>query len=288
MQKRFGWILLLMGGMLAVAGGCSMGNKKTVTDERNALFSWQKEVVEKDSSALFLTAREQNLCVLYQHFSKELSEEQIASFVQAGKEEKIQIYLLDGDPAWGRESDGGSMKEAVRRTYGYNERNPNAALKGVILDVEPYLLEEWETDQEHLMEGYVSGVRESYKLAKANRLDFALCIPCFYDTWGQEGVLEELVQCCDTLVVMNYQRGSEEEQIRTEAELAEKYGKELVNVYELQQAGTHGITHRNTYYEAGLEALHENFSELEKRYPGLQLYYGLHDYEALQEVLKHE
>lgn len=258
------------------------------SDVSNILFSWKRDAVVEKSQLLFQTAKEQNINIIYQSFNQSLSNRQIAAFIQDAISHDIEIYLLDGKPSWGTESNGESMKKVLERVDSYNKENLETPIKGVLLDVEPYTLDNWEDDQNSIMEDYLSGVKETYYFSREMGIEFALCISCFYDTWGYEDILEQLIQHCDTVVVMNYQRGNELKQLKTEASFAKKYEKQIINVYELQKEGEHGITERNTYYHVGLDALYKNFKELKKELLGVKLSYGLHEFEALQEVIGYE
>lgn len=285
MKKRQLTVIVFGGCMLLLWMGFFFNKKSDVS---NILFSWKKDAVVENSQLLFQTAKEQNIHIIYQHLNQSLSNRQIASFIQDAISHDIEVYLLDGEPSWGIEANGESMKKVLERVDFYNKENLQAPIKGVLLDVEPYILDNWEDDQKSIMEDYLSGVKEAYRFSCEKGIQFALCISCFYDTWGHKEILEQLIQHCDTIVVMNYQRGNELKELKQEASFAKKYKKQIVNVYELQKEGEHGITERNTYYHAGLDALYENFKELEKKLSGVNLSYGLHEFEALQEVIGNE
>lgn len=285
MRKQQLKVIVFGGCMLLLWMGFFLNKKANVS---NTLFSWKKDAVVEKSQLLFETAKEQDINIIYQHFNQSLSNRQIASFVQDAISYNMEVYLLDGDPAWGTEANGESMKKVIEWVDSYNKENSVAPIKGVLLDVEPYLLDNWEDDQKSIMEDYLSGVKQAYRFSRERGIEFALCISCFYDTWGHKEILEQLIQYCDTIVVMNYQRGNELKELKQEASFAKKYKKQIVNVYELQQEGKHGIKERNTYYHAGLDALYKNFKELKKELSGVKLSYGLHEFEALQEVTNHE
>ena len=99
--------------------------------------------------------------------------------------------------------------------------------------------------------------------------------------------LEELIKNgCDSIAVMNYYRGAEIKNIATEIELAQKYGKGIITIYELQKADGHGVKEINTYYNSGLAALKKSYASLLEAYPEQTISMAYHDYRALKEVLK--
>ena len=85
---------------------------------------------------------------------------------------------------------------------------------------------------------------------------------------------------------MNYYRGAEIKNIATEIELAQKYGKGIITIYELQKADGHGVKEINTYYNSGLAALKKSYASLLEAYPEQTISMAYHDYRALKEVLK--
>ena len=156
-----------------------------------------------------------------------------------------------------------------------------------MFDVEPYTLDEWDKNPDKVMNSFVSGMTEAYALAKDYGLEVIVCIPFHYDNKGQQKGLEELIKNgCDSIAVMNYYRGAEIKNIATEIELAQKYGKGIITIYELQKADGHGVKEINTYYNSGLAALKKSYASLLEAYPEQTISMAYHDYRALKEVLK--
>ena len=268
-----------------------------------ALFSWSSETVSKADEALFELMRQEELNVLYQTISSKKScQEQLPAFVERAMEEGIAVYYLTGDAPWGLDPDGDKLCEAVENAAACNRRiqrkfleqqekdgkkqEPVPQLAGIVFDVEPYLLDEWDEDPDKVMNSFVSGMKKAYSLAREYGLEVIVCIPWYYDKKGQQEGLEELIKNgCDSIAVMNYYRGSEVKHIATEAELARKHGKGLITIYELQKANGRGVQEVNTYYNFGLDALERNYKSILAAYPEQTISIAYHDYRALQEVL---
>lgn len=296
--------------MLFCVSGCG---RQAEPESKDALFSWRSAAVTQEREALFSTMQKQKLSVLYQDFSSSLFEEDISGFLEAAAEGGIEVYLLTGDPAWAEENSGYLCRE-VERAAAINEavavsqaakkeesqkqapaKQPSARkeqdirLAGILFDVEPYLLDEWEDNRRAIMDSMIRGMKSAYELAQENGLELILCIPYYYDTKGLESCLETLIKdCCDSVAVMNYYREKEARHMETEAAFAKQYGKPLITIYELKAPGTHGLVEENTYHEEGLLAVRENFERLRNIYEGQPLSMAFHDYEALKEVMEHE
>lgn len=278
MKKVWGTALC----MLALCGliGCAKEKKETL-----GLFSWSDSAVE-DSQELFDTAKKVGITEIYQHFSKDMSQEKITDFLEEAEKKELDIYYLTGEPHQGLQPEAEELLEEIHRCSSFN-RQSRGMFCGVMVDVEPYLTEEWEEDQEEVMDTYVDSMDRVYGEAKRQKLRCILCVPYFYDKKGFSDQLETLIRdCCDGIAVMNYQKENEWEQISFEAETAKTYDKKVMHIYELQKAGKHELTERNTYYQDGLEAVEESRQGLREHFPDMAFAY--HDYKSLKELLEDE
>ena len=270
------------------------------------LFSWSAETVNKTDGELFKLMKQEGLNVLYQNIStKNSRQEQMSVFVESAMEKGITVYYLTGDASWGLDPNGDRLCEAVEETVAYNRRIKRKFLErrekdgkaweeipqlaGIMLDVEPYTLKEWDRNPGKVMDSFVSGMKEAYALAQDYGLEVIVCVPWYYSDKGQQTGLEELIKNgCDSIAVMNYYRGAEVKNIATEAELASKYGKGLITIYELQKANGRSVKEINTYYNSGLAALESSYRSVLEAYPDQTISLAYHDYKALKEVLKRE
>ena len=272
--------------------------------ESAGLFSWSAEPVNTTDGELFRLMKEQGLTVLYQNISSKNSrQEQMSVFAETAMEEGITVYYLTGAPSWGLDPEGTRLCEAVEEAAAYNRRikrkflarreadgkqwSTIPQLAGIVFDVEPYTLKEWDENPSKVMDSFVSGMKEAYALAQDYGLEVIVCIPFHYDNKGQQKGLEELIKNgCDSIAVMNYYRGAEVKNIATEVELASKYGKGLITIYELQKADGSSVKEINTYYNSGLAALERSYQSVLEAYPNQTISIAYHDYKALKEVLK--
>lgn len=283
---------LLASGLAALALACIMSGCNSVPEfSGNGLFSWSDEVPQGERrDGIFQDMAACELTILYQSFPGDAEPESVREFLRAAAEREIGVYLLTGAPEWGLDPEGADMAAEVERCGRYNRGLPaGTRLRGVMMDVEPYLTEEWDQDPAGVMDAYVSGMTTARAAAQKDGLQYFACIPWFYDTKGLEEGLGELISSgCDGLAVMNYQKRDEAGQIEAEAAMARESAVPLTVIYELQAPGTHDLTEYNTYHKEGLEAVAESFRALEERFGERPLYYALHDGRALREVLERE
>lgn len=257
------------------------------TEEVRSLFSWEDNEVLEGRTELLETMKNLNLNTLYQSFSREVKEDDIKSFLLDAKNKGIDVYYLDGDPEWALIGDGEPMIETIETVIGINSKlNENIRMKSIILDVEPYTLEEWEDDKEGVMNGFLRELKSAYKKANESKLELIVCIPYFYDNKGFSKQLEELIKsACDGIAIMNYMKDKEINNIEKEVEIADKYGKRIINIYELQAPGQHGLQEKNTYYNENIEAVEKNFKNMREEFYDKDISIAFHEYTALKEVL---
>ncbi len=258
------------------------------------LFVWDENMVLDGAFAqMDEVIQKQDIDALYQVLSEKMpGSSNLDNYVDHFTKKGTDIYGLAGQPEWGLEEDGFSLKNEMEMIDDANRLlKTKGRIKGIVADVEPYLLDQWDgTDgeREELMETYARGLTEAYKEAREKGLEMLVCIPTFYDHTNPR-VLEQIVkEGCDGIAVMNYNRADEYGQMETEVELAEKYGKKVICIYELQEPGKHDLEDINTYYLEGLDELEESRTDLEERFGYEGLSFALHYYEPLKELLDKE
>ena len=172
---------------------------------------------------------------VYQCYDELLREEDIKGIREnLSLLDGYEVYLLSGDPAWGAEDMLKKAKQAVKI----------GGFDGVVFDVEP---DEYDAS-------YVKAAKE---VCGECELPVIFCVPY----WIETDICEQLLSFCDGLLVMNYDKGDEYENISALIPLAEKYDTPLATVYELQPPDEDTqVTEQNTY-DGDADAAIENFAE---------------------------
>lgn len=269
--------------------GC---NRDNIYNEENksakediGIFSWKGEFVQKASEKDFKKLFEAGITQIYQGFSGSAEAGDIKAFIESASVNNIGVYYLSGSPKWGLEDDAKSCIREIERAYELNKELETGKIKGIVLDVEPYLTDDWGEDKEEVMSLFTENMARAYEASRGLDFELILCIPYYYDTEGFEKELEILIgECCDKIAVMNYYRDNESKHIETELSFAEKYEKQLINIYELKEPGEHGLTDKNTYYNYGMESVYDSFEEIKTYFGDSSIAMALHDIEAFYEV----
>lgn len=252
---------------------------KATKASRMSLFSWEGEYLEPDRENDVMYIMDKLGCdVIYQEIPSDVQEDTLLDYLSRRAQAGQEVYYLTGDARWGLSGGDRNLLAAVEKVKEWNDRaEKGKGFAGIVYDVEPYLLEEWDNDREAVMDQYVDNMIRAYEAAKAQNLSVIVCIPNFYDRIHLEQQLESLVQnACDAIAVMNYDKSDEAGQIFVEVLLAEKYEKGILNIIELQKPGFHELTEENTYYHDGIEAAGESFIRLKERFPYDKLGFSWH------------
>lgn len=280
--------------VVVLAGACTATASQGAAGPGFGLFSWNTSVMaESEKDTLSACIQRAKVSCIYQRIPEEnLALEETAGFIRRMSARSVKVYDLLGDPEWSYEKSGGTLLYELEQIVSYNAgQEKNARIAGVMVDVEPYLLDEWDRSgrsRQSLMERYLSGIKKGYAYSATHGLEFWVCIPVFYDVTNED-ILEELISnACDGVALMNYDRTDEYMQIAKEVGYAREYQKGVVCVYELQEPGSHDLEEINTYAGLGLKALWSSAKRLEAQFGYERLQFGYHYYSPLLDLLAKE
>ena len=245
------------------------------------VFSWDHLPNVKDVQCM----KDNRITEIYQYLRPEYTDQEMVDFLNAMEEVGIEVYILDGEPEWSYESEYQGMRRVLERVRNLNSQiDKEARIKGIVFDVEPYVLDKWHNIPDQLLEEYTNNlIHIRQECAEdEDHLDICICIPYSYDIMGKDKALRKLLKESDQVFVLNYLKGMEVENIKREAALARYYAKRLVNVYELQPGLLSQTNNTITYYKDGLDAVTENYAQLMEAYPRHNIAIGYHTLEYLR------
>ena len=245
------------------------------------VFSWDHLPNDADIRCLI----DNDITEIYQYIKPEYTEESIEDFLSRMAEYDIDVYILDGEPEWCYEKNYSYMKNVLDRVRKWNEKaDRRSRIKGIVFDVEPYVLDKWHNIPDQLLEEYTGNVTKLMKDASLDEspVDILLCIPYSYDNMGRDRFLRSLIRESDGVIIMNYYKGAEIENIKREAALARWYRKRIVNAYELQPGLLSQTNNSITYYKDGIETVRDNYRELITEYSRHDMGIAFHTMEYLR------
>jgi hypothetical protein len=169
------------------------------TDPHRALWAWRADRVEP--KRLKATGIGRIYLQIGPGFSP--AAESIAS-------EGIEIYALDGSP-----SDIDHF-EALARKF---SKLPLHSIKGIQLDVEPYLMKEYRLDPHEVLERYLKLLGQIKRWCHVHDLRFSVTVPFWFGTLKSRGeaIFPKILQEVDEVVLMSY-RSDPKEVLRISAD----------------------------------------------------------------------
>lgn len=264
-----------------------MDKKKSIRElTATSIFSWEAEYMEAEMEKDVMLVMETLDCrAIYQEVPEDAAEELVVDYLRRRTQAGHFVYYLAGAKEWGLTENVDALLAQVEAVREWNVlAGKNQGFRGIVFDVEPYLLDCWDDDREEYMKQYVDNMTAAYEQARKEGMQVIACIPNFYDRIKQEKELERLIeQACDGIAIMNYNKSDETGQILTEVALAQKHQKAVINIVEMQKPGYHELTEENTYYYDGFQAVADSWGSMKEAYPYEGLGFSWH---YLKPVLK--
>lgn len=205
-----------------------------------ALWVWGSKVV-LDSDArnqLFAFAAEKSLNRFYLEASEALRYDQdaLAAFFTISQQRGIAVELLFGQPDWALPENHHQVASIIDRVADFAARYPDLTVAAIHLDVEPYLLTEWETERPELIASFIDLLESARSRTHRIGLPLYADIPIWFDEHGifrngQARTLHELViDATDGVGLMDYRDTAERiiNDASNELTYADRQGKPVV------------------------------------------------------------
>lgn len=242
-----------------------------------SIFSWHwEEMQEEEWKPLLQVMDRLGIQEVYQNFNMEQSPEMRKDFWELLKEKNYKAYYLCGDPKWAYPSRWERVLQAIEEAALLAEES-QGTLKGIVFDIEPYTMEEWEEEAGRLMKDYAATMKKAYDEAAGYGLEVILCIPNFFDKEYGEALETLIRDCCDGIAVMNYSKNGQIERIRAEAELAYQYDKVLIHISEVQKGDASEVTRQ-------MQEIRTLWNSIRREYPDGKLKFSYHHLGTLTDV----
>ena len=273
--RKINCILLIAAFFLAICGFAPKTAKENEFPYGAGVFSWDHLPDDQDVRCML----ENNITEIYQYIKPEYTEESIEDFLKKMADYDIDVYILDGEPEWCYTANYDYMEKVLDKAIYWNEKSKiNRMIRGIVFDVEPYVLDKWNKVPDELLDGYTSNLKRiaEENVKRNGHIKICTCIPYSYDIMGKNKYLREFIRISDAVLVLNYYKGHEIENIKREAALARWYKKRLVNVYELQPGLLSQTNNSITYYRDGLDAANNNYRELLETYKDREIGVAYH------------
>ncbi|QSF42312.1 hypothetical protein [Priestia megaterium] len=205
----------------------------------------------------------------------------------------ISVYALAGDPNWINETK--QVDDFCNWITSYQKNSSlEEKFKGVHIDVEPYLTDNWETDRQKSIESY-QNLLIKIKRETDNTLTLGVDIPFWFDNVSytsslyDSGILSDwIIKNTDEITLMayrNYADGANgiNQIIKNEVLLANKLHKPIIVGVETQKLPEAHLS----FYNKSPKYFKETLSKVTREYERFQSFKGfsIHTYKSYKEFI---
>lgn len=270
--------------------GCGKNEQEEVVNSNlkeiiHSTWIWDTNAIKDD---ILLESIQRNaIRKIYLQINTDIVQEEYKKFIAKANSNGVTVYALGGSPQWILEKEKYVAFFNWIAEYQKNSAK-NERFTGVQCDVEPYVLDAWETDYSNVVAGYMRFIKDGEKAVSDIGIVFEVCIPFWFDgktysdeIFGSGNLAEFVVQNSDSVAVMAYRDVADGEDgiikiSQNEVEFAEICGKRITVAVETKNISPDKIT----FYEEGEIVMKEEIGKVEsyfKRYDSFDTV-GIHDY----------
>ncbi|RXJ00373.1 amidase [Anaerobacillus alkaliphilus] len=218
-----------------------------------ATWLWDTNEIVTNEQEVLRFLQEKNVTDLYLQINRQIHVNTYRSFIEKATKLNIKVHALDGAPTWATRNGSKQYKPLIDWIRNYqSQATADQKFSGIHLDVEPYLLADWQKNQKNTVEFYQQFVIDFRSLANDLKIEYALDIPFWFDEINYRnkfgtGLLSEwLINQTDTVTIMAYRNFAEGpngiiDLVKTEVAYAETKGKKVIIAVETEPSseGTH-------------------------------------------------
>ncbi|MBY0052836.1 hypothetical protein H7K32_14360 [Brevibacillus agri] len=270
--------------------GFSPAEKKS-----KATWIWQSEIIgdEKWEILEFCKSNEINLIYLRIEMNKPF--DYYRAFIREANAMGVEVHAVAGHPAWALKSNEKRMMNIVKWVKNYNlEAAEDERIRGIQLDIEPYLLPFWETDRERIIREWQANVQAfTSEVKKQPELVASVALAFWLDDIPVPGeqsvsVSQWMIEQFDTVCIMAYRDTLSGKNgilalVEDELKEADKLGTRVMIAVNMKKLGDDHAS----FAEEGVEEMNRQLALLPEKLGDHPSYSGIaiHDYRYWKEAL---
>lgn len=258
MKKKWSLLIIVMVLMVMIKGF-----SLSTMIENSATWIWNPFSLDSKGDEYITFMQEQGVKKVFVQVDVDVPNETYRTFFEKARAAEIAIYALDGGRNWGENRQPAVI--FMQWVEQFQQEIP--LLTGIHVDIEPYLLEEWHTDQQQVIQNYFDVLSQLEQFTTEQNLAFEVDMPFWFDTvsyengYGKGLVCEWVIDTADVVTLMAYRNRAEGgngiiELVEKELAYAQEKGKKVaVGVETLpSDEGSHISFFGMTKYELKKEA----------------------------------
>jgi len=277
---------ILIGCLLLLLSSCNQKEKNT----NIATWLWHTDLITADLDRTIQFIEEMQVQMIYLQYNSKIENSAYKNFIAAMKKIGVSVYALDGGADWGI-IDRKKEEQFLNWFIDYQtSAKKEERFRGIHLDIEPYLLNEWKTKQGELVHEYQQLVMRMKEVTKTMDISLGLDIPFWFDKVLLENKKDSLsrwtIQHVDEITIMayrNFAKGSNGiiDISEKEIEWAEQEGKDIYIAIETKKL----LEEHTSFYGKGKQALFEEIeivmNHYKKRISGI----AIHHFKSWQNLM---
>ncbi|KAA0544956.1 hypothetical protein FZW96_19230 [Bacillus sp. BGMRC 2118] len=257
---------------------------------------WDVRVMENREAEVVNELIENKITTVYIFYSEELNQTMYKKFMTLAHSEDIKVEALGGERVWGLKKYEHEGLDFIQSVVSFNqEAGEEEKFDAIHLDIEPYLVEEWEKDKTKVLESWYQNSLSYISLSKENGIVINCDLPFWLDSNDvieaqpqslKKPLYELFIDAFDGVNLMSYRNTVEGENSitdlsNTELTYAEKEGKQVGIAVDLLPSDID----YTTFYHLTREDLEQSISMLHDYYRNHSSYNGvaIHDFEHLKQ-----
>lgn len=131
----------------------------TKVAQQKGTWIWDAPRIVEQGKETLAFAKQNDVTHIYLYIDNKVAPSDYARFIREARKDGIQVEALGGDPSWGRKEKRIFIQDFLEWVGSYNMNvKKEEQFSGIHLDIEPYLLPEWEKDQEQVVREWFSNM----------------------------------------------------------------------------------------------------------------------------------
>ncbi|MGP4039717.1 hypothetical protein ACTWP4_07425 [Gracilibacillus sp. D59] len=196
-SKRVQWFTVLLMLIFLVPAIPTSVSAETTAGKDKAMWAWfpnQDINTVAGRKEMIAFSKEKGINVIYLNIGERDSDpylethpEQYREFIRLAHANDIKVYALDGAAEWAKQENYKIPISRMLNVFMYNHNSTGEEqFDGIQFDIEPYLLDEWDTDgRGQLIQEYLNVLKVLNHMADAygknHDFDFMAAIPFWFD-----------------------------------------------------------------------------------------------------------
>ncbi|GAE34267.1 hypothetical protein [Halalkalibacter akibai] len=173
---------------------------------------WNPYEIVDNSIEVLLFLEQNGVTDLYLQVDRDIAIRHYQTFIAQASQRKINVHALDGAPSWATKQGKRQYDPVISWLRNYQAQSTSEQrFKGIHLDVEPYLVQEWNSNRQKTIEYYQQALISFQTLAKELKLVYSNDIPFWFDEisfnnkpYGKGNLSEWLINQSDFITIMAY------------------------------------------------------------------------------------